>query len=62
MCYKYMWDNLVAGNFAPEQFYEYFGLNPQHTVCKDLRVPGADSALVSQEDRINVPFHSHSLH
>lgn len=45
MCYKYMWDNLVADNFPSKDFFTYFGLNPQSILCEDLRVLGADSGF-----------------
>lgn len=50
MCYKYMWDDLVAHKFSSEQFFDSFGLNPQHTLCEDLQGESEDSgfsALVS---------------
>lgn len=50
MCYKYLWDNLVADDFPSEKFFTYFGLNPQNNLCEDLKVIGADpgfSASVS---------------
>jgi len=53
MCYKYMWDNLVADNFPSKEFFTYFGLNPQSILCEDLRVLSADSgfsATVSRGD------------
>lgn len=45
MCYKYMWDNLVADNFPSKDFFTYFGLNPQSILCEDLRVLSADSGF-----------------
>ncbi|KAI4322229.1 hypothetical protein L6164_021940 [Bauhinia variegata] len=45
MCYKYLWDNLVADNFPSEQFFDFFELNPQHNLCEDLRVTCADSGF-----------------
>lgn len=51
MCYKYMWDNLVADNFPSKNFFTYFDLNPQSILCEDLKVISADSgfsALVSR--------------
>lgn len=45
MCYKYMWDNLVADNFPSKEFFTYFGLNPQSILCEDLRVLSADSGF-----------------
>jgi len=45
MCYKYLWDNLVADNFPSDYFFTYFGLNPQHNLCEDLKVTCADSGF-----------------
>ncbi|XP_047173259.1 exonuclease V, chloroplastic-like [Vigna umbellata] len=45
MCYKYLWDNLVADNFPSNIFFTYFGLNPQHNLCEDLKVTSADSGF-----------------
>ncbi|ESW04174.1 hypothetical protein PHAVU_011G072700 [Phaseolus vulgaris] len=45
MCYKYLWDNLVADNFPSNSFFTYFGLNPQHNLCEDLKVLSADSGF-----------------
>ena len=40
-----MWDNLVARKFPSEQFYDYFGLKPQHTLCEDLQGESKDSGF-----------------
>ncbi|KAK7262357.1 hypothetical protein RJT34_29926 [Clitoria ternatea] len=45
MCYKYLWDNLVADDFPSEIFFTYFGLNPQHNLCEGLKLIGADSGF-----------------
>ncbi|XP_027345392.1 exonuclease V, chloroplastic-like [Abrus precatorius] len=45
MCYKYLWDNLVTDNFPSKKFFTYFGLNPQHNLCEDLKMIGADSGF-----------------
>ncbi|KAJ1377706.1 Exonuclease V [Sesbania bispinosa] len=40
MCYKYLWDNLVAHayhGFPSKQFFDYFELNPKRYLCKDLQ-------------------------
>lgn len=37
MCYKYLWDNTVAHNFPSDDFYRYFGLDPQSTLSEDVR-------------------------
>jgi hypothetical protein len=51
MCYKYMWDNLVADNFPSKDFFTYFGLNPQSILCEDLRVLSADSGFSATVSR-----------
>ncbi|KAI9077064.1 hypothetical protein K1719_040886 [Acacia pycnantha] len=45
MCYKYMWDDLVACKFSSKQFFDSFGLNPQHTLSEDLQVGSEDSGF-----------------
>ncbi|KAK7404680.1 hypothetical protein VNO78_05636 [Psophocarpus tetragonolobus] len=43
MCYKYLWDNLVADDFPSKHFFTYFGLNPQSNLSEDLKVISANS-------------------
>ncbi|KAL2328652.1 hypothetical protein Fmac_022079 [Flemingia macrophylla] len=45
MCYKYLWDNLVADDFPSKKFFTHFGLNSQHNLCEDLKVISADSGF-----------------
>ncbi|GAU24311.1 hypothetical protein TSUD_49010 [Trifolium subterraneum] len=48
MCYKYLWDNLVAHadrNFPSKQLFDYFELNPRRMLCKDLRTACVDSGF-----------------
>ncbi|KAL2324192.1 hypothetical protein Fmac_023250 [Flemingia macrophylla] len=48
MCYKYLWDNLVAHahrDFPSKQLYDYFELNPRRALCKDLRAACDDSGF-----------------
>ena len=48
MCYKYLWDNLVANrDFPCREFYDYFELNPQRKLCKDLQKASADSGFTA---------------
>lgn len=42
MCYKKLWDSLVADNFSPRQFYDFFALNPYYTLPETLRQATAD--------------------
>ncbi|XP_020522183.1 exonuclease V, chloroplastic isoform X2 [Amborella trichopoda] len=37
MCYKCLWDNLVADKFPADLFYEFFRLRPQHILSKDVK-------------------------
>ncbi|RDY13825.1 Exonuclease V, chloroplastic, partial [Mucuna pruriens] len=52
MCYKYLWDSLVADDFPSKQFFTYFGLNPQHNLCEDLKVTSADGFSASTLDDV----------
>ncbi|PON62324.1 Exonuclease V [Parasponia andersonii] len=36
MCYKRMWDNLVADNFPMKKFFDYFSLNPYNMLSEDI--------------------------
>ncbi|KAJ1424312.1 Exonuclease V [Sesbania bispinosa] len=45
MCYKYLWDNLVADDFPSKKFFTYFGLNPERNLCEDLKMMSADSGF-----------------
>ncbi|XP_057454293.1 exonuclease V, chloroplastic-like [Lotus japonicus] len=42
MCYKYLWDSLVADDFPSEKFFTKFGLYPEQTLCEDLKVKSSD--------------------
>ncbi|TXG73896.1 hypothetical protein EZV62_002475 [Acer yangbiense] len=43
MCYKYMWDNLAAGNFPSRQFFDFFSLNPYHVLSEEVRENTAEA-------------------
>ncbi|KAG6619850.1 hypothetical protein I3843_13G093400 [Carya illinoinensis] len=45
MCYKYMWDNLVADNFPSREFYKFFALNPHSMLSEEIREKTADSGF-----------------
>ncbi|CAL5209934.1 unnamed protein product [Lathyrus oleraceus] len=48
MCYKYLWDNLVAHadhDFPSKQLFDYFELNPRRFLCKDLQTACVDSGI-----------------
>jgi hypothetical protein len=37
MCYKYLWDNLIAEKFPAENFFSYFDLDPNYLLSDDIR-------------------------
>ncbi|KAK4606176.1 hypothetical protein RGQ29_000443 [Quercus rubra] len=45
MCYKYIWDNLVADNFPSQKFFDFFTLNPYSILSEELRERTADSGF-----------------
>ncbi|KAK7854599.1 exonuclease V, chloroplastic isoform X1 [Quercus suber] len=45
MCYKYIWDNLVADNFPSQKFFDFFTLNPYSVLSEELRERTADSGF-----------------
>lgn len=45
MCYKLIWDNLVAGKFPVEQFYTFFSLNRYQFLSADIREHAAKSGI-----------------
>jgi exonuclease V len=45
MCYKYMWDNLVADHFSSKQFFDFFTLNPHSVLSEEIRERTADSGF-----------------
>jgi len=50
MCYKYLWDNLVAHahhDFPSKQLYDYFELNPRGTLSKDLQAACDESGFTA---------------
>ncbi|QCD84425.1 exonuclease V, chloroplastic-like [Vigna unguiculata] len=50
MCYKYLWDNLVAHahhDFPRKQLYDYFELNPRRTLSKDLQAACEESGFTA---------------
>lgn len=48
MCYKYMWDNLVADNFPSQKFFDYFTLNPHSILSEEIRERTADSGFPAE--------------
>ncbi|XP_075634559.1 exonuclease V, chloroplastic-like [Castanea sativa] len=45
MCYKYLWDNLVADSFPSKQFFDFFTLNPYYILSKEIREITAKSGF-----------------
>lgn len=45
MCYKYLWDNLVADSFPSKQFFDFFTLDPYYILSKEIRENTAKSGF-----------------
>ncbi|XP_043708266.1 exonuclease V, chloroplastic-like [Telopea speciosissima] len=45
MCYKYLWDNIVADSFPSDHFFDFFGLNPLHVLSEDIIEHAASSGF-----------------
>ncbi|XP_007015476.2 PREDICTED: exonuclease V, chloroplastic [Theobroma cacao] len=45
MCYKYLWDTLVADSFPSRQFFNFFSLNPNYILSEDIREKTANSGF-----------------
>ncbi|KAI3849940.1 hypothetical protein MKW98_026854 [Papaver atlanticum] len=50
MCYKYLWDTTISTNFPVDDFFNSFGLDPQHSLSKEI-----------QDRAINLGFHAETL-
>ncbi|KAG2624328.1 exonuclease V, chloroplastic-like [Panicum virgatum] len=37
MCYKYLWDSLIAEKFPAENFFSYFDLDPNYLLSDDIK-------------------------
>lgn len=37
MCYKYLWDGIVAGNFPLASFFDHFSLDPHFSFSDDVK-------------------------
>lgn len=37
MCYKYLWDSLLAQPFPSQHFLQLFSLNPDYVLSKDIQ-------------------------
>ncbi|OAY37964.1 exonuclease V, chloroplastic isoform X2 [Manihot esculenta] len=45
MCYKHLWDNLVADKFSSKDFFDFFSLNPYYILSKDIRENTAKAGI-----------------
>ncbi|XAR60472.1 hypothetical protein NMG60_11033871 [Bertholletia excelsa] len=48
MCYKSLWDNLVAGKILTEKFFDFFSLNRNCILSEDIRQNTAKSGFPSE--------------
>ncbi|KAH9603211.1 hypothetical protein KSS87_003756 [Heliosperma pusillum] len=48
MCYKYLWDKLVSDIFPSKQFYDYFSLDPEHTLSDDIKMSTAEAGFPAE--------------
>ena len=55
MCYKYIWDNLVADNFPSQKFFDFFTLNPYSILSEELRERTADSGFPADVRTLFLP-------
>ncbi|EEF36023.1 exonuclease V, chloroplastic [Ricinus communis] len=45
MCYKHLWDNLVADKFPSKEFFDFFSLNPHYILSKEIRENTAKAGI-----------------
>ena len=57
MCYKYLWDNLVADSFSSKQFFDFFSLNPSHILSKEIGENTAKSGFPVEVKILSVLNH-----
>lgn len=48
MCYKYLWDSLVADDFPSRQFFEFFSLKPNHILSAGIREHSAKCGFTAE--------------
>ncbi|KAM1148982.1 hypothetical protein ACFX2B_029329 [Malus domestica] len=48
MCYKYIWDDLVADKFPSEKFFTSFSLNPHGILSEEIRKMTANSGFPAE--------------
>ena len=56
MCYKYMWDNLVANNFPSRQFFDFFSLNPYYVLSEEVREIMAEAGYPAKVQPYKLSF------
>lgn len=65
MCYKHIWDSLVAHKFPTQKFFDFFPLNPRHILTPEIRESTAKSGFPSEVNTFNlivafnvIPWHA----
>lgn len=48
MCYKHMWDSLVADKFPAAKFFDFYSLNPYSFLSEDIRKRTASSGFPAE--------------
>ncbi|KAL4578354.1 hypothetical protein LXL04_014476 [Taraxacum kok-saghyz] len=48
MCYKYLWDNLVANPFPIQQFLKLFSLNPNYVLSQQIQEAALQAGIPAQ--------------
>ncbi|GAB2286868.1 hypothetical protein Dimus_021257 [Dionaea muscipula] len=48
MCYRYLWDNLVADDLPSKQFFDWFSLDPNHILSDEIKMSTADSGFPAE--------------
>lgn len=48
MCYKYLWDHLVANPFPTSQFLKLFSLNPNYVLSKEIQESAIQAGVEAQ--------------
>ena len=48
MCYKYLWDNLVANPFPIQQFLKLFSLNPNYVLSQQIQETALQAGIPAQ--------------
>lgn len=48
MCYKLLWDNLVADKFPSGRFFDFFTLNPNSILSAEIRENTTNSGFPAE--------------